>query len=200
MFLRGTKNPWYWSADFDLGVNFCIWVLTVDGLHVPPFDRHPEGDGSLQGAGLEPESWRSWLTTVIARESAIKTEADLRAWIAEGAYNSASLWSGRPAVGERLAMLWQQYEPLASEWKHRNADTLPPHLNPKEMRKLWSNLKPFQTRLPTLKVYLVDYSWVVSYLIPPVNLVLGTGNGMLNGASFSNSMLRAAEELARNPY
>lgn len=34
-----------------LDVGFCIWALLVDGLHVPPFEHHADGDGTLRAAG-----------------------------------------------------------------------------------------------------------------------------------------------------
>src|SRR5579875_2239847 len=65
MHLLRSTSTWIFSQDFSEEVNFCIWVLEVDGLHVPPFDQHPDGDGSLRAAGLNPESWQSWLVRVV---------------------------------------------------------------------------------------------------------------------------------------
>ena len=65
MFSLGTENPWFCSADTDRDVDFCIWVLEADGLHVPPFEYHSGGDGSLRAAGLDAESWRSWVEEMI---------------------------------------------------------------------------------------------------------------------------------------
>src|SRR4029077_287534 len=32
----------------------------IDGLHVPPFDQHPDGDGSLRSLGLTAADWQTW--------------------------------------------------------------------------------------------------------------------------------------------
>lgn len=61
----GTETPWSLSYSFDTMVDFCIWVLEVDGLHVPPFNRHPDGNGILRAKGMEPESWRAWMTKIV---------------------------------------------------------------------------------------------------------------------------------------
>lgn len=200
MFKVGTKNRWSWDGTVELGVTFCTWALLVDGLRVPPFDRHPQGDGSLQKAGLEPESWRRWLHAVITRHDATMHRPidNMDEWAANLAfvYNPTTAWNGSPRVGERLVELWQQYEPQANEWAKRNADKLPPRQKPKEMRKLWKYLTPYQKLLPTLSVYFVDYPEVVSYVFPPIYLVLGSGNGTLDSVSYSTRVLRAAAELA----
>jgi hypothetical protein len=65
MFRLGTENPWFCSVATDIDVDFCIWVLEADGLHVPPFEYHATGDGSLRAAGLDGESWQSWAEGMI---------------------------------------------------------------------------------------------------------------------------------------
>lgn len=45
-------------------VDFCVWVLEIDGLKVAPFDQHPDGDGSLRAAGLTAHDWQSWLRQI----------------------------------------------------------------------------------------------------------------------------------------
>jgi hypothetical protein len=37
---------------FDSQIDFCIWLLELDGLQVSPFDRHPNGNRILQGKGI----------------------------------------------------------------------------------------------------------------------------------------------------
>jgi hypothetical protein len=51
-------------------VDFCVWVLEVDGLHVPPFDRHQNGSGALRSAGLDAGNWQRWLGAVASDERA----------------------------------------------------------------------------------------------------------------------------------
>ncbi|MCL5946828.1 MAG: hypothetical protein M1298_02255 [Chloroflexi bacterium] len=197
MFRRGTMDRWYWSADLHVGVNFCVWALLVDGLCVSPFDRHPSGDGTLRAAGLEPASWRTWLEARIARDVQAKAEAPRRAGDAwKGAYEAFAGWTGTPAVGELLASLWRRYEPVAHVWRHNARGMLPPPMKAAEEKKLWQALEPFHSRLPTLRVYFVDYPEVVSSLVPPVSLVLGSPAAALDSATYATAVRRGAEELA----
>ncbi|MBO0794512.1 MAG: hypothetical protein J2P36_26660 [Ktedonobacteraceae bacterium] len=61
MFRLGEENPWLCLTETDRNANFCIWVLEVDGLRVPPFEHHSEGNGILRAAGLNEGNWRSWV-------------------------------------------------------------------------------------------------------------------------------------------
>ena len=45
-------------------VDFCIWALETDGLHIPPFDRHPLGEGPLSKLGIEHKQWHEWIQAV----------------------------------------------------------------------------------------------------------------------------------------
>lgn len=45
-------------------IDFCIWVLEQDGLQVPPFDQHPNGDGTLRALGMSATDWQQWVTKV----------------------------------------------------------------------------------------------------------------------------------------
>lgn len=45
-------------------IDFCIWVLEQDGLQVPPFDQHPEGDRALRSLLLSATDWQQWVTKV----------------------------------------------------------------------------------------------------------------------------------------
>lgn len=40
--------------------DFCVWVLERDGLQVPPFDQHPDGNGELRDLGMTGEQWQAW--------------------------------------------------------------------------------------------------------------------------------------------
>lgn len=65
MQLLHSRNPWGLRYGPDPTINFCFWVLLLDGLRVPPFDQHPDGDGSLRALGLTEASWQAWLLRVI---------------------------------------------------------------------------------------------------------------------------------------
>jgi hypothetical protein len=65
MRLLHSRNAWHYRQGSDPAVDFCLWVLQVDGLHVPPFDQHPDGDGSLRALGLTEDSWQTWFLRVL---------------------------------------------------------------------------------------------------------------------------------------
>lgn len=44
---------------------FCVITLIRDGLRVPPFDRHPDGDGALRTLGLDATAWLAWVREVV---------------------------------------------------------------------------------------------------------------------------------------
>ncbi|MBE9053665.1 hypothetical protein IQ243_25345 [Nostocales cyanobacterium LEGE 11386] len=62
------ENNWFLDRAFNNHVDFCIWVLKIDGLRVPPFDQHSDGNRILQDKGLDVESWQSWLAKVVATQ------------------------------------------------------------------------------------------------------------------------------------
>ena len=59
-------DTWTFSTSDDADVEFCVWTLLRDGLQVPPFDRHPTGDGALRAEGMTAEAWRAWLTAAVS--------------------------------------------------------------------------------------------------------------------------------------
>lgn len=65
MHLLHSRNSWHYRQGSDPTVNFCLWVLQVDGLYVPPFDEHPDGDGSLRALGLTTDDWQTWFLRVL---------------------------------------------------------------------------------------------------------------------------------------
>lgn len=58
-------------------IDFCVWVLEQDGLRVPPFDKHPDGDGSLQARGMTAENWLDWTRkTALLLDQRLEWELD----------------------------------------------------------------------------------------------------------------------------
>jgi len=184
MFTRGTPQ-WSLSADVNIGINFCVWALMIDGLQVAPFDVHPPGDGSLQKAGLHAQMWQSWFTEAVIGQ---RTPA-----------NPSLAMIGTPMLQQRLQALWSQYLPIADAWhrsvtrQHRDFG-----LSQEGNRNLWDALVPFHSRLSSLRVYAVDYPQVVSTVVPPVSLVLGLGHDYQPDELYLEHILRAAEALSRN--
>jgi hypothetical protein len=122
MFRLGTENPWFCSTTTDRDVDFCIWVLEADGLHVPPFEYHAGGDGSLRAAGLDGESWRAWVEGMIrlkdqhhyaSQKYALQTANDAtRLLLAKGGLpNEPQSEEGRHYIRthqQEFLQLWQQ--------------------------------------------------------------------------------------------
>ena len=65
MHLLHSRHSWHYHQGSHPTADFCLWVLQVDGLHVSPFDRHPEGDGSLRALGLTENAWQTWFLRVL---------------------------------------------------------------------------------------------------------------------------------------
>jgi hypothetical protein len=111
MHMLGSSNPWSYSQGFNMFVDFCVWVLEADGVHVPPFDQHSDGDGTLRAAGLDAEGWRIWLARVVNlqyeqqqrhQQRALKdpfhaiTQDDWNALLIPEAHNPPTCWQGNP--------------------------------------------------------------------------------------------------------
>ncbi len=200
---RDWTDRWHWSIDVDGGVGFCIWVLGVDGLRVPPFEHHPEGDGTLRLAGLTGAAWQAWLYRVLELNLRLKetiaTGARPLRDLALPAHLAHTAWIGDPGIGARLAELWPQYQAQADTWKRDHTGPAAPwHASPREHRELWRQLRPFRRQLPPMHIYLVEYPQVVLSIVPPATALLGTGNGALDWTAYADSVLRAAEALAQH--
>ena len=69
MRLLYSRDDWFYAGGFrEPSLDFCLWVLQVDGLRVPPFDQHPDGDSSLRAIGMTAPDWQSWFLRVIDPE------------------------------------------------------------------------------------------------------------------------------------
>ena len=177
MFQRDHKPVWQLHSYLDLGVSFCIWTLRVDGLRVPPFDQHDDGDNTLRRAGLTADNWRVWLAEVVRRhgaaDEAVQQAATRHERAVAGvvAYDPTTAWRDTPAVGEELTRLWQQYTRGAGETWKRQIDGA---YTGRTIDRLWQSLRPLQRQLPTLRLYHIDYPWEVVYTLSPASLLIGT--------------------------
>jgi hypothetical protein len=194
-----------------MAVDFCIWVLEVDGLRVPPFDSHAVGDASLRSVGFDEGEWQSWLIRVInlqdeqrqrlqqtAKEDSQHTSKDPSKWLIAEAHNPAAAWQGNAAIGSRLATLWDQYGPLSNErgsWEHK----LTRQLHKAEAgakKRLYDELLPYSARIPTLTIHFVNYPQPLDFLVPPVSVIMTIQDGQPDSAEFRARVLDAAAELA----
>jgi hypothetical protein len=186
---EGTGAAWFVNREFNMTVDFCVWVLEQDGLTVAPFDRHRGGTGEARARGLDADNWQAWLTGVV-RESAHPFPM--------AQVLPPSTWGGEPAVGAVLASLWDQYLPLFNSRPGQELDSAnTPQLD--EARRFWDVLAPYRLRLPPLNLFFVGYAWPVEYLVPPMAAVLGVGDAASDTASDTSTerAVRIAEGLAQ---
>lgn len=209
MHLAGSSDSWSWSVDVEPPVDFCVWALRHDGLMISPFDRHPDGDGDLREKGLHAASWRAWLAAVLdhhARLKELTSTGDLsqidRGQVSDifDAFSApAHLCPGSAELGARLDELWTDYEPIGDRWSRELSTGKARFLRrqtPAQQRWLWDALVPFHERLPTLRVYLIDYPAPVVMPIAPMTCVIVPGTSDRDGAAYARQVVAAAEALA----
>ena len=142
------ESHWYCDRNFNIHVNFCIWVLLVDGLLVPPFISHLDGNRCLQKRGLNPRSWQYWLETVVATQDyrlskywqiedlQSELEKQLSEWqvmIDLGIKNNPNIVSSkldwvalRSSIEADLNWKYQQYQQAAKRAGNLSCNTTPP--------------------------------------------------------------------------
>jgi hypothetical protein len=103
MRLLYSRDDWSFAGGFrEPSLDFCLWILQVDGLRVPPFDQHPDGDRSLRTLGLTAEDWQSWFRRVIDPE---QRERDIKQ-LQQQAHGEYLKLSGEPDL-EHLRLRYQ---------------------------------------------------------------------------------------------
>jgi hypothetical protein len=209
MFLAGSTDRWSWSEDAFPPLAFCVHALVHDGLQVPPFELHPEGDGSLRALGLDAHTWRKWVAALLAQRATLSDYARHLAnerdpserrttamAVAEVLRRPGSFCPGSPELRGRLDELWTTYAPDGEAWKRRmttGPQGIRNRLAPHEQRWLWKGLLPFHDRLSTISVLLVDYSTPVVMPVPPTTCIIAPGSA---SAEYARQVLAAAEQLA----
>jgi hypothetical protein len=180
-------------------LDFCVWVLERDGLRVPPFDRHPDGDGSLRAAGMTMAAWRAWFARVVAAVAAFSAALprhDDDAW--PPFPDPVALWEGAPAVAARLADLDAAYDAVSNARKDASAHFWWPGLRDidEETDQLWEELVPYQRRLPPLRVVYVAYPGPARLVVPPATVVLAAAGWQPGPGGLTAAVLAGAAELA----
>lgn len=184
-FLAGSSDRWYWSEDAFPPVSFCVRALVHDGLAVPPFDRHGDGDGGLREFGLNADMWREWVAA-IPRQHVIMGEyartfgtPDARGPLLEQVRAAAevlhvpgSFCPGPDELRARLNDLFAAYASAGEALKRRMCDAPGLHGSARQQRALWKDLTPFHDRLVTLSVFLVEYTEPVVMPLPPTSCLI----------------------------
>jgi hypothetical protein len=194
--------------DVELPVDFCVRALRHDGLLVSPFDQHSHGDGSLREKGLDAASWRAWFAAVLDHHSRLKeltstgdfSQIDRQqvTEIFDAFSMPAGLCPGSAELRARIDALWTEYEPIGDRWSlglTMDDDAFLRRQTPAQGRWLWQALVPFHERLPTLKVYLVDYPVPVVMTVPPLTCVIAPNTSAPDGAGYGRQVVAAAEGL-----
>lgn len=167
--MRAASVPaWYWSERTSSRVAYCVWILTVDGLKVPPFERHPEGDAALQGEGLDARTWSDWLAQVVGTETSAAPSGPVARPEAP-----STLWRGSPACRSALDALWHDYLPIGRAWKTAVKPGLFTRLSRGEQRAWFDALRQRSQGVEPLSIYPVQYPEVVAMSVPPRSIVVG---------------------------
>lgn len=198
MLVQTLGERWHWTSDAVPGIDFCVRVLQQDGLRVPPFDRHPDGDGRLRAAGLTSANWQAWLATLLdARLRISRSIWPSPPELVEAVLAPHTAWPGDPEVGTHLERLWSGYQASGEAWKRRySLEADPTRLTAAEHRPLWRQITPFRAQLPAMHIFLVEYPEVVLAPYPPACVLVATGGGRLDAASYTAAVVRAASALA----
>ncbi len=151
------KFPWGFSYSFNLMVDFCVWVLEIDGLRIPPFVQHSDGNKILQKADIKPEDWLLWLILVVKLQDqrlnwrvenlqALITETFTSVKLINSQQNQVIESLKEPSlIAKNLNWLDRQYQEAAVSIKQFSREEIPPNLwvgNPevgKTLKKLWQH-------------------------------------------------------------
>jgi hypothetical protein len=202
-------NTWHLSVGYRPFVDFCVWVLEVDGLRAGPFDRHPEGNGRLREAGLDSAGWEIWFSDVVAtldaREKTFRAQFTrptvyrqqrqrldaLKWWTAS---MPARLWIGPPAVRHELEAMW---EPFVFVAPNRRLIS-PGNIERTRPTGRWKWMKSYRNRIPSpFQAYYVAYPEQVDHIEPPSSVVLSLRRGeVADEAALRERIKQSADSLA----
>lgn len=203
----GPRNSWHWSEDAPSSISFCVHALVLDGLSVPPFNRHAGGDGSLRALGLDAAAWREWVRALVDAYGTLGSVsrqlgghpgprepilARIRA-AAEVLREPGSLCPGSAALHARLDARFADYTSPGEAWARRMSTPQPRHGSGRQQRALWKALTPFQDRLPSLSVFLVEYPAPAVMPLPPAACLIAPAP---DAEGYARQLLAAASSLA----
>jgi hypothetical protein len=204
----GSNDRWTWSSDAFAPLWFCVRTLTYDGLRVPPFDQHPDGDGRLRALGLDADMWQRWVAAVLrqnddmgefarsVRPNEPPTESE-RQRILEASNVLVRPGSFCPGPNDLKRELDDMFVPLyhvGEEWRQRAfLEMLSPDGSAGQARQIWKGLLPFHKRLPTFKVFIVEYPAAVVMTVPPSTAVISPAT---RTAGYGQQVIAAASTLA----
>lgn len=173
----------YWTAHASLTLDFCVWALQGDGLKVPPFVVHGEGDQQLRRRGMDARQWTRWLGRVAQADRFLQVAgtAPLRklSQMDRFAVLPFRLAQGNGKIRAYLEELWWAYLPEGRAWlvRRSGAGSLAkgnrPVLTPATRRRLQATFAPLRDASDCLRVMFVNYPFFVSGCLPPNVVVIG---------------------------
>lgn len=193
-----SERTWHYAIGFDLDVDFCFWILERDGLQIPPFDRHVEGDGLVRAAGLDLASWSSWFGRVmaaVAERHDIVTSSRTKAsdFARLRALEPPALWDGAPAVGKLLVELDEEY---GEDLGEREQIKLELHRVLAECgSQLWEDLARYRRVLPPVNVVVTCYPGPVQQVVPPDTVLLAVGGWEITPGGLANAVKSGMQSL-----
>jgi len=201
---RDPADHWHYSEDRSRAVDFCVRVLILDGLHVPPFDAHPGRSRALDCSDLTPTVWLQWLfevvtgqgrirelTVKLAGKSSAPSTADRNEVLRLA--NPARLWPGSEATARRLADEWERHLLGDESWGLGEIESQR-RRRAAEHRSLWEIMGRFRDHLPPLSFFWVQYPAPAVCIVPPNSAVIGSAADETITARTS-AFVKAAESL-----
>jgi hypothetical protein len=210
---------WAWSLIGSPSVEFCVWTLVQDGLHVRPFDVHANGNERLRQGGMDASSWVRWLEVVVRRDvddqERVRRGGDLEAPLFYDsdpptreeqlkmkevlrAKTPPALWMGSDQIAEQLDSLWDDFSsrPVLRRNRRRRPrwDREEPGTSEND-HELYTSLREVGSRLPSLHCYSVAYPALVVRPVAPMALVL-TSPKQWTWARYRDALVAGAAELA----
>lgn len=191
----------YYHASYTEDVDFCVWTLLADGLHVPGFNAHTGGDGSLRAAGLTAASWHNWIAErvdvearifeafdslgTVSSQFSLGPETIHKRWLHRN-------WNDAPALKDRLALLRERY---AGERQDIVVLGTEPHQREVSQR-MRDGVWPYLDRTGPLTYYLANYPVPAYHLVRPRTVILGITGAFGDTEADIPAMVAAAAELA----
>jgi hypothetical protein len=212
-------NPFAVNSGFNPNVDFCIWILEQDGLQVPPFSYHPNGNSRFRELGLSATDWLKWFGKIIKSQDQRLTwhfenpESQNEFWpeqqyqqalvlagnISRNDAQPSDFWTGNEEILNLLSQFWQVYSFQTRERAQALEDDFIRRIGTQNrsdpFRDTYEKLKDLQDRPDVLQINQVGYPYAIEYLLSPVYIVVSLENGLQNDLSFSQSILRATQRL-----
>ncbi|HEV2027026.1 MAG TPA: hypothetical protein VGS16_00665 [Candidatus Dormibacteraeota bacterium] len=214
-------DHWSWSLIGSRSIEFCVWTLIQDGLHVHPFDMHTNGNGELRRAGLDAARWTGWFEKVVhaevegqekfrfahGHESAFFYESDpptiaeqLEMQQSLQAKTPPGLWRASKQVGELLGSLWADYSYKPVLRRRRQFDPLHAELpgTASQHSQLYDSMHEIGSSLPSVYCFPVAYPNLVVREVAPVALIL-TSPKQWTWEQYRDALLAGVAKLTEAP-